>query len=43
MTSEDLMEQTLELFRTTTPLLHYINRGIEYSLEQQQDDIILSF
>lgn len=41
MTSGDLMEQTLKLFSTTTPLLHYINRAIEYSLEQQSDDLIL--
>ncbi|MGN0188303.1 MAG: DUF2461 family protein, partial [Candidatus Cryptobacteroides sp.] len=43
MTSPDLMERTVELFRTTTPLLHYINRAIEYTLEQQPEDLLLSF
>ena len=34
MTSEGLLERSAELFRTTKPLLHYINRGIEYALEE---------
>lgn len=29
----NLLQRTVELFRTTTPFLHYINRGIEYSLD----------
>ena len=35
MTSEGLLERSAELFRTTKPLLHYINRGIEYAVEEQ--------
>lgn len=33
ITAPNLLERTVELFRTTTPFLHYINRGIEYSLD----------
>ena len=38
MTATDLLERTVELFKTTTPLLHYINRGIEYAIEEQDRD-----
>ena len=34
MTAEGLLERSVELFRTTTTLLHYINRGIEYAVEE---------
>ena len=33
ITAPNLLQRTVELFRTTTPFLHYINRGIEYSLD----------
>lgn len=35
MTAPDLLGRTVEMFRTTTPLLHYINRGIEFAIEEQ--------
>ena len=33
ITAPSLLQRTVGLFRTTTPFLHYINRGIEYSLD----------
>lgn len=36
MTSPDLLERSVELFKTATPLLHYINRGIEFATDEQE-------
>ena len=43
MTDPGLLERTVELFKTTTPLLHYINRGIEYAIEEQDQETIHIF
>lgn len=43
MTAPGLLERTVELFKTTTPLLHYINRGIEYAIEEQNQETIHIF
>ena len=37
ITAPNLLQRTVELFRTTTPFLHYINRGIEYSLDRHAE------
>ncbi|MGM9785976.1 MAG: DUF2461 domain-containing protein [Candidatus Cryptobacteroides sp.] len=39
MTSPNLLDRTVNLFKTTTPLLHYINRGIEYAVEEQESEV----
>lgn len=43
MTSPELLERTVALFKTTTPLLHYINRGIEYAIEEQDGESVNIF